>query len=324
MSSPEIDLPAEDIPQPRSEVRIWYERTFGTGDKDKAKQRTFFGYFCTFIFTVVYFVFAFTVTILSIISYFILYPTKGIAAAQSSVDAITETFFIYQAFMFHHYVKCNLEFYGDEIPYQESAFIISNHQWILDWALMFCVGVRKGMAGACKFFAKKSVLYIPGIGLGLWIMHGVFLERNWEKDQSSIQKAFARQKKLKGHPLWMTTYPESTRLSPEKKALSHEYARKNNLPLWDHVLIPRTKGFVAQVKGLRDVVPALYDLTIAYGGINHEPPTPLDMGCGNYDHPVFIHCKRFEMKDLPKDDEGLREWLFVRWQVRFLFIISLC
>eukprot|EP00012_Vannella_robusta_P001024 CAMPEP_0206183086 /NCGR_PEP_ID=MMETSP0166-20121206/435_1 /ASSEMBLY_ACC=CAM_ASM_000260 /TAXON_ID=95228 /ORGANISM="Vannella robusta, Strain DIVA3 518/3/11/1/6" /LENGTH=273 /DNA_ID=CAMNT_0053597887 /DNA_START=177 /DNA_END=998 /DNA_ORIENTATION=- len=236
------------------------------------------------------------------------------AAAQSSVDAITELFFIYQAFMGEYYVKCNMEFYGDEIPMRESAFVISNHQWILDWVLMFSIGVRKGMAGACKFFAKKSILYIPGVGLGLWIMHGVFLSRNWTKDQASIEKAFERQRKLKGHPLWMTTYPESTRLSPEKRAMSHEFARNHGLPLWQHVLVPRTKGFVAQVQGLREIVPALYDLTIAYGGRNHEPPTPLDMGCGNYGNPILFYCKRYPMEDLPTDEEGLKNWLFDRWQ----------
>ena len=311
--------------KPRSDFRIWLDRTFGTGDRDKTESRSFlwkiYGYTATFIFTFVYIGFACVVTFFSFIFYAILYPTVGIRAAQSAVDATTETFFIWQAFMFHYYSGCEVRFYGDDIPFQENAFIISNHRWIFDWALMFCVGVRRGMAGACKFFAKKSILYIPGIGLGLWIMHGVFLSRNWEKDKDSIAKAFERQRKLVGHPLWMTTYPESTRLSPEKKIVSHRFSEKLGLPKWEHVLVPRTKGFVAQIEGLRDVVPAVYDLTIAYGGSDGEGPTPLDLGAGAYNNPICIHCKRFEMKDLPVDKEELKQWLFNRWQVIMIFFM---
>jgi len=198
---------------------------------------------------------------------------------------------------------------------RENAFVISNHQWVFDWSVLFSVGLRKGMSGAGRFFSKKSVFYIPGLGLGVWMSGSVFLERNWEKDRASIDKAFRRLRTLTPpHPLWMITFPESTRITPEKRALSHDYARENGLPLYDNLLVPRTKGFVAQVKGLRNVVPALYDLTICYGTSDNEPPSLMDLAGGNYDAPVHIHCKRFEMSELPESNVDLRSWIFKRWE----------
>merc|ERR1719282_1106820 len=107
----------------------------------------------------------------------------------------------------------------------------------------------------------------------------------------------------------MITFPESTRITPEKRALSHDYARENGLPLYDNLLVPRTKGFVAQVKGLRNAVPALYDLTICYGTSGNEPPSLMDLACGNYDHPVHIHCKRFEMFAPGSSSDGRKRML---------------
>lgn len=306
-------IPAEQNNSKRSEFRIWLARTFGRSDV--RNRVTVKGVVITFILTIVYFAWAAGASISSIILYFLLRPTLGLVPATKVVNAIVESFFIYQVWMFQHYCKSNTILYGDRIPYRESAFVIGNHQWLVDFGIIFCVGVRKGMAGATKFFAKKSVLYIPFIGLGVWIHGGVFLNRNWDRDKDSIRKCFSRQRQLKGKvPLWVVTWPESTRLCPEKIELSHKFAEENGLPKWNNVLIPRTKGFIAQVKGLREIVPYLYDFTVGYGGPKHEPPTPLDMGLGGYGNSIHIHCRRYLMSDLPESDEELKKWLFDRWQ----------
>ena len=44
-------------------------------------------------------------------------------------------------------------------------------------------------------------------------------------------------------PVWVLLYPEGTRLSPEKLAASQEFAASRNLPILNHHLVPRTKGF---------------------------------------------------------------------------------
>jgi lysophosphatidic acid acyltransferase/lysophosphatidylinositol acyltransferase len=44
-------------------------------------------------------------------------------------------------------------------------------------------------------------------------------------------------------PVWILLFPEGTRFSAEKHAASLEFAASRDLPLLQHHLLPRTKGF---------------------------------------------------------------------------------
>jgi 1-acyl-sn-glycerol-3-phosphate acyltransferase len=67
------------------------------------------------------------------------------------------------------------------------------------------------------------------------------LKRNWNKDKERIQETF---KHINQHkvPIWLITHPEGTRFSQEKMEKSHQWAKKNDLPTFDHVLLPRSQG----------------------------------------------------------------------------------
>ena len=44
-------------------------------------------------------------------------------------------------------------------------------------------------------------------------------------------------------PMWLCLFAEGTRLTPQKLEASQEYSRKNGLPVLQHHLQPRTRGF---------------------------------------------------------------------------------
>lgn len=54
-------------------------------------------------------------------------------------------------------------------------------------------------------------------------------------------------------PFWMISHPEGTRWSKAKLKKSHEWAKKQGLPILNNVLLPRSKGFIATVRGLRGI-----------------------------------------------------------------------
>ena len=93
------------------------------------------------------------------------------------------------------------------------------------------------------------------------------------------------------------------------------------LPLFTHVLAPRTKGFVACAQNLLDHVDAVYDVTVAY--TQSSPPCPRPTApsmaggsvCGilstaslsivlEIQHcnswTAHVHIKRFDSRQLPK------------------------
>ena len=77
-----------------------------------------------------------------------------------------------------------------------------------------------------------------------------------------------------------------------------------------HLLVPRTKGFVAAVLGLRGYIDAVYDVTIGYeGGV----PTLWQFVEG-LPKVAHLHVRRFPMSTLPEADEAVAAWLIARYR----------
>jgi len=200
---------------------------------------------------------------------------------------------------------------GDKIPLEEDAIIISNHRWIIDWLMIMTLAMRKGRLGGCKLFAKDSIRWIPGIGWGIWILDYIFLKRDWTKDSASIQRTFSNLKS-RGLPFWLASHVEGTRLTPSKLKKSQDWAKKNNLPILNNVLLPRSKGFAATLEALGDgTAPVVYDLTIVYED-GRRSPTMASLALRRGGR-CNVHVRRYLVKDIPKDPAAVEKWLLERW-----------
>jgi len=129
----------------------------------------------------------------------------------------------------------------------------------------------------------------------------------------------------------LISFSESTRLTPSKRLSAASHALKHNKPLPNHLLLPRTKGFAASVQHLRSAphVKAVYDVTVAYADTHTAQPAGKTAPFAFQSPPTFVqsvftpdvgkrwktlvHVRRFEIGDLPVDEEGLRTWLEERW-----------
>jgi len=202
-----------------------------------------------------------------------------------------------------------LDVAGDDVPDSENAIVIANHQQMADITFLLAYARSKQRLGDLKWFAKKPVKYVPGVGWGMWFLDCPFLERNWADDQGSIGRTFESLLRDKV-PMWLVSFPEGTRLTPEKLEASQRFAGEQGMYVPRHTLVPRTKGFVASVKGLRSHVRAIYDLTIAYPkGV----PT-LWQYIQGFARKAFFHVKRYPIESLPSDDSALSSWLLDRFR----------
>ncbi|CAG8823220.1 20753_t:CDS:2, partial [Dentiscutata erythropus] len=104
-------------------------------------------------------------------------------------------------------------------------------------------------------------------------------ERN-ETGLGQLRKIF---KTIKAYaaPIWIVNFVEGTRLTSRKLLESQKFARERGLPILRNLLLPRTKGFVACVRQLRNAhVQYVYDFTIAYRHITQGfqfPPNLLQV-----------------------------------------------
>ena len=216
--------------------------------------------------------------------------------------------------MFENQNGASIEISGMEsIPKSESALIISNHCSFIDFCLVHSIPLRCKMIGNCRYFSKDSIKYIPFLGWGMYFAGFIFLKRNWATDQRHINATFETLVKNK-LPVQLISYLEGTRITKKKIAEAHEYAAKNNLPRLDYTLLPRSKGFVASVKGLRGShINHVYDITIAY--YHHKrgfgaTPSMSDYILGRLNEYRFrVHVDRYCLDSLPENDEDIARWL---------------
>ena len=141
-----------------------------------------------------------------------------------------------------------VEVTGDQIPLQENAILVANHQQMPDINFLLYLARDAERLGDIKWILKDIIKYVPGVGWGMLFIDCVFIKRDWAADRGSIRQTFA---KLRNNdvPVWLISFCEGTRITPEKLAQSQEYARQHGHYVPRHTLLPRTKGFIATVEG---------------------------------------------------------------------------
>ena len=198
---------------------------------------------------------------------------------------------------------------GDDVPMRENAVVVINHQNMPDITFLMDYARSKERLGDMKWMVKDPIKYVPGVGWGMLFLDCVFVKRDWAKDRASVLATFAR---LRDNdvPVWLLSFSEGTRFTQAKSDRSREYAREHGLHEPRHTLVPRTKGFVATVVGLRDHVDAVYDLTLGY----EEGVPTLWQYIKGFSNRAHLHVRRHPIHTLPEDEEGLSDWLTDRFR----------
>ena len=139
----------------------------------------------------------------------------------------------------------------------------------------------------------------------------LFLKRRWEQDKDYL-KAIFNYFLDTGYPLQLLIFPEGTNYCKEGKAKSDSFAKKNNLPIYEHVLHPRVRGFNFIIQTLRDrTLKAVHDVTIGYK--NGFCYGELDLFCGKFPGEIHVYLTRYDIDALPRDSDSIDNWCIKRW-----------
>ena len=79
----------------------------------------------------------------------------------------------------------------------------------------------------------------------------LYLSRRWILDEPRIRRML-QLLATTSKPFQLVLFPEGTNLSPQTKKRSDQFAEKNNLAKYEHVLHPRTTGFAFMVQQMRE------------------------------------------------------------------------
>ena len=205
---------------------------------------------------------------------------------------------------------------GDDVPVGENAILLLNHQEMTDIVVTFTLARAKKRVGDLKWFVKDILKYTPGVGWGMLFLDCLFIKRNWTNDRDKIHRVFEKILKYRV-PLWVMLFAEGTRITPAKLERSRKYAvEKGHMKPLEHLLLPRTKGFVATTQALRGHLDAVYDVTIGYvDGV----PTLWQWLAGQVKK-VHVHVRRYGIEELPEQEEALTAWLVERYEEKDLIL----
>jgi hypothetical protein len=144
----------------------------------------------------------------------------------------------------------------------------------------------------------------------MWLLDCIFLARDWLKDRKNIDTLF-RKYRAEAIPLFLVSFLEGTRLTPKKLAASQAFAKERGQYVPKHTLVPRTKGFVFTMTGLRQHLDSVYDVTIGYE--TSRPPSLFNCFAGDVKR-LDVHVRRYAAASLPTDEEALATWALERFR----------
>ncbi|XP_065855644.1 probable 1-acyl-sn-glycerol-3-phosphate acyltransferase 5 [Euphorbia lathyris] len=214
--------------------------------------------------------------------------------------------------LFEKINKTKVIFSGETVPAKERVMLIANHRTEVDWMYLWDLAWRKGRLGYIKYVLKSSLMKLPVFGWGFHILEFISVERKWEVDESNLRQMLSSFKDP-NDPLWLALFPEGTDFTEQKCIRSQKYAADNGLPVLNHVLLPKTKGFFACLEDLRCSLDAVYDVTIGY---KPRCPTLLDNVFGVNPSEVHIHIRRIGLDRIPTSEDEVASWLMKTFQLK--------
>jgi 1-acyl-sn-glycerol-3-phosphate acyltransferase len=192
-------------------------------------------------------------------------------------------------------IRCTV--HSDAVLEKNASYlVISNHQ---SWADIVVLGrVFNRKIPFFKFFLKKSLLYVPVLGMAWWALDYPFMERytkeQLEKNPALKEKNFAVAKalceKYQKMPVAIMNFVEGSRFSVGKA--EHQESPFQNL------LLPRAGGVASTLQILGKQFKSILDVTIVYP---IQEPNLWKMLCGKILHIKVFITERKITKDLIGD-----------------------
>lgn len=199
---------------------------------------------------------------------------------------------------------------------KEWYMLVANHQ---AWAdILIVVRTFGTRIPGVKFFFKRSLLWVPVLGLALWGLDFPSMSRHSKaaiardpslkgKDLERTRKACAR---FRHHPVTIINFLEGTRFTREK------HQQQNSV--YRHLLMPKAGGLAFALNAMDGQLHQLLDLTIHYeGGI----PSYWSYVCGRV-KTIRVQVRQVPIPaDLLGDYEGdlefrarFQQWVNTLWQ----------
>ena len=197
---------------------------------------------------------------------------------------------------------------AEQSPLKRDAWylLVSNHQ---SWAdILVLVFALHGAAPPFVFFTKRELIWVPLIGVALWLLEFPYVRRYSaarlsanpalrEHDREAIRRACDG---IRERPTSVLNFLEGTRFTAAKRSAQDSP--------YETLLRPKTGGLRMALEALSTRLTAVVDVTIDYAG---GPPSFWDYLCGRC-RQVDVRVRVLPLPSANGDD--LRDWTAALWE----------
>lgn len=230
------------------------------------------------------------------------------------IDKLSYSYFCLIPFAVENWGGYAVRVYGEEGIFElfkktkdKNMLVVMNHTGEVDWMIGWSIIERIGLLGVVKTVIKDPVKYVPVFGWSFYLSDYIFVKRSAQTDLPLIHRACDRYREYP-YKFVMTIFPEGTRFTREKHLESKEFARKKQLPLYKHHLLPRAKGLHTLLCMMKenDNSEFFYDLEFAYRGKQATTLGILSGDAGKCD----VNMRIIPLREIPSEEKAFSEWLY--------------
>ncbi|KAK3093223.1 hypothetical protein FSP39_012890 [Pinctada imbricata] len=214
---------------------------------------------------------------------------------------------------------------GDKLNsiYKESAILLVNHQSTSDVPVVMATLQAKDLVIGRVMWVMDYIFKFTNFG---WVsvVHGdFFILQGKESRDKSLGELKEHLEALydSTYKKWMVLFPEGGFLR-KRRQRSQEFAKKNDLPVLQHVTLPRVGALkvildtlgVATNKGTNSQgrLKWIIDMTVGYP---NAEALDLHGMCIGYWKPrkIQIHYRAYPISEIPTETEPLTKWMYQRF-----------
>lgn len=212
-----------------------------------------------------------------------------------------------------------------DLRIDEWYMMISNHQSWVDILVLLRIFNRR--IPYLKFFLKRSLIWVPFLGLAWWALEYPFmrryskieLQRNPGLRGKDIEETRKSCEKFRHNPVTIINFLEGTRFTLAK----HDAQQS----IYSHLLMPKAGGLAFTLAAMNGQLHALLDVTIYYP---YGRPSYWDYVCGRVPA-VNVNVRQLPIPDAMLGDYGedpvFRErfqvWVNQLWQDKQLLLVRM-
>ena len=241
------------------------------------------------------------------ISYGYLTPMLIIKEEKIINNIIRQSFQMLSSYLVEYVFNSKI-YYNENIIQTEGKIdiLLANHNNIFDGFLILhilkCMDISKWVC-----VGKKELMYIPGLGLNFLFDDHIKLSRKWEEDKLTLEKQLDNIKEG-----LIIIFPEGTRFSLDKLKEGQEFSKNNNYPIYDNLLVPKSKGLLTIINYLKKInkFGKIYDLSIIYEKFHKSESTNIKL-LEDIDN-IYLIMRELEL-DFDSED-NFKTWLLNIWK----------